>query len=125
MVWLKKFKTQVCQRQCHQKGLVYKQKRPHAVFFTPSPFLTFFHSLKKSQTLRGGMFWLKSEPILGKTPTLTFSPPPAAAGRNKTEKSARAQKIFFEVWGKRKFFAPSSSDFLFQKGNLIIFFSFY
>ena len=29
----------------------------------------------------GGMFWLKSEPILGKTPTLTFSPPPAAADR--------------------------------------------
>ncbi|PIR02169.1 MAG: hypothetical protein COV62_02205, partial [Candidatus Nealsonbacteria bacterium CG11_big_fil_rev_8_21_14_0_20_35_11] len=25
-----------------------------------------------------GAFWLKSEPILGKIPTLIFSPPPAA-----------------------------------------------
>jgi hypothetical protein len=27
------------------------------------------------------MFWLKSEPILRKIPTLTFSPPPQAVGR--------------------------------------------
>jgi hypothetical protein len=27
------------------------------------------------------MFWLKSEPIFKKIPTLTFSPPPQAAGR--------------------------------------------
>jgi len=71
------------------------------------------------------MFWLKSEPIFRKTPTLTFSPPPAAAGRNKTGKSARAQKIFFGVWGKRKFFAPSPFDFLFQKGKIRILFSYY
>jgi len=37
------------------------------------------------------MFWLKSEPILRKTPTLTFSPPQQAAGRKNP--SARGRKI--------------------------------
>jgi len=31
----------------------------------------------------GGMFWLKSEPIFRKIPTLNFSPPPQAAGWGK------------------------------------------
>jgi len=34
-----------------------------------------------------GAFWTKSEPILGKIPTLIFSPPPAAAGRTKLDGS--------------------------------------
>jgi len=36
------------------------------------------------------MFWLKSEPILRKIPTLTFSPPPAAGRKTRL---ARGQKI--------------------------------
>jgi len=52
------------------------------------------------------MFWLKSEPILGKTPTLIFNcPPPAAAGRNKLKTTARAQKILRGRRGKKIFCA--------------------
>jgi len=40
------------------------------------------------------MFWLKSEPISEKTPTLTFSPPPQAAGRNKLKTNRLGRKKF-------------------------------
>jgi len=68
------------------------------------------------------MFWLKSEPILGKTPTLIFNcPPPAAAGRNKLKTTARAQKILRGRESEcppRKFFVPSPFNFIFfQRWN--------
>jgi len=50
------------------------------------------------------MFWLKSEPIFKKTPTLNFNcPPPAAAG--KETRLARGQKILRRHGGK-KIFCP-------------------
>jgi len=42
----------------------------------------------------GGMFWLKSEPFLQKIPTLTFSPPPAAAGRKNLRLAENLTKNF-------------------------------
>jgi len=49
----------------------------------------------------GGVYLKKSEPIFKKTPTLNFSPPPQAAG--KETRLARGQKNFKGVWGKENF----------------------
>ena len=46
------------------------------------------------------MFWLKSEPILRKIPTLTFSPPPAAGRKTRL---ARRQKILVDTHSQTLF----------------------
>ena len=57
----------------------------------PKPSPAFGGARQQSPKIRilkiGGIFWLKFELILEKTPTLIFSPPPAAAGRTKPDGS--------------------------------------
>ena len=48
---------------------------------------------------------MRSRDGAAKPPRLYQNRRPSGGG---TKRTARAQKIFFGVWGKRKFFAPSS-----------------
>jgi len=64
---------------------------------------------------------MRSRGGAAKPPRLCQNRRPSGGG---TKRTARAQKIFFGVWGKRKFFAPSPFIF-FQKWNTKTLFSYY